>query len=146
MTEESLKDKKKGLKWFMNISILNNYKTGIIFIDEQHYILFRLCDEINKNINDQKKSLELLQIFYDLMQKHFIDEEKFMEELNFPFIRYHKIAHEVILEKVLKFLNSKDDYSIYMQKLLLKTVDDSFLKHTDHYDFQFIPFYQNKEK
>ena len=130
----------------MNIIFFNNYKIGIDFIDKENYILFKLTDEIYQSIFDEHKSLFLLNKFNEIIKLYFKTKENFMEEIVFPYRKYHKEAHDIILIKVINFLENKSKYDTYQQKYFIKTIDDCLLKHIDHYDTQIGIFFKNQTK
>lgn len=130
----------------MNIDFFNNYKIGIDFIDKEHKELFLICDEAVKNITYKEKSLELITEFNKLITEHFKNEEKYMEDIEYPYIKYHKEAHSVILSKLAHLIN-KDftlEYNKSRQEYLIKMFDDTLLKHTDHFDRQITDFLNSK--
>ena len=130
----------------MNIDFFNNYKIGIDFIDKEHRDLFLICDEAVKNITYKEKSLELIIKFNKLIIDHFKNEEKYMEDIEYPYIKYHKEAHSIILIKLDNLINKEFnlEYNKTRQEYLIKTFDDTLLKHTDHFDRQIIDFLNSK--
>lgn len=92
--------------------------TGVASMDEEHKCLISLMNQLYKlNIskagkNEIRKSLTALGQY---TQKHFSDEEAYMESIKFSRLGTHKIIHTQLLEKltdhVQKFENGGDTLS-----------------------------------
>jgi hemerythrin-like metal-binding protein len=82
--------------------------------------------------------IELLNL-YSIAEVHFKEEEELMQDIKYPFIKTHFIAHEDILHKIRVFLevleHTKKDYNLLL-KSLLKTIEN----HVDHYDIALFSF------
>ncbi len=86
------------------------YKVGVELIDEQHKELFgRLSNFIETVQNEMpwEEKLDKVKSTMEFMQEyvitHFADEEEYQEQINYPDIEEHKIAHA-------KFKAGIDDY------------------------------------
>ncbi len=85
-------------------------KVGVELIDEQHKELFgRLSNFIETVQNEMpwEEKLDKVKSTMEFMQEyvitHFADEEEYQEQINYPDIEEHKIAHA-------KFKAGIDDY------------------------------------
>lgn len=86
------------------------YRVGVDLIDSQHIELFsRLSNfiQVVQNENDWDEKLDEVKETMAFMQEyvvsHFDDEEKYMEEIEYPNIELHKKIHE-------DFKDSINDY------------------------------------
>ncbi len=72
-------------------------------IDEQHKKLFELINDFYDNINN-KSNQELIIKLVEGMRAytcmHFLQEEKYMKNLNYPAYEPHKKQHEIFIQKI----------------------------------------------
>jgi hemerythrin len=82
------------------------YRTGIGFVDEEHRKLFEIIRETNEVIHAQllhDKYDAIVQIIGELKEytvKHFTDEEKYMESIQYEGIYQQRIAHNAFVERL----------------------------------------------
>lgn len=75
-------------------------RTGHEEIDEQHRMLFKICDRIEKNFDDgdqaKKRNTAIEGAKYLKMYtlRHFETEERLQQSLNFVDYEKHKMVHE----------------------------------------------------
>lgn len=79
----------------------DRYCIGVDKIDQQHKELFNRVYEFLKATNEKKnweerieKVKETITFMQDYVIYHFNDEEKLMEEINYPEVELHKKIHE----------------------------------------------------
>lgn len=103
---------------------LNKYNTGNKIIDSEHQHLISLINEIiekRKEMNLQ----EIKRIFFEIKKyayMHFCNEEKLMEEMNYPKRENHKAQHKIFVEeldKVEKELLEEDKYVSFEMMMFL---------------------------
>ena len=70
--------------------------SDLIWQDTQHQVLFRLIDQI-KEVPLDREILTKLKLYAD---HHFILEETYMEELNYPHAAAHILAHNRFREEL----------------------------------------------
>jgi len=76
---------------------LDEYNIGVQKIDEQHRELLSIAHKLQQDIisNRSKKILfDTLLFLKDYTNKHFIDEEDYMTEINFDELKKHKRLHK----------------------------------------------------
>lgn len=91
----------EAITWSRDFSIKN------MQLDEQHELIFKITSLANDlalkvQDNNELHKDELKQILAKLFQYikiHFRDEEKFMENIDFPLIEEHRKSHQILLKK-----------------------------------------------
>jgi len=123
------------LKWDQNISLNND------FIDNQHKELFKIVNKLvaNCNVNYDYKIIQ--NIIYELFEytnNHFKEEERLLEERNYPHLEIHITEHAGFIKKLndinVKLNKSKDKKTA---KELLVFVKNWLLEHTSKYDLDY---------
>ena len=115
------------------------YWTGIELIDDEHKKLFDIIRETNDIIHAQflhDKYDEIMRILHELQEyteRHFKDEEDYMERIGYKRIEVQKRAHEAFVDKIKKIdLREIDDnQEEYLEELidyLLKWLSNHILK------------------
>ena len=87
------------------------YYIGIEMIDEEHKQLFSYADEAYELLHDDftpdkyDRIEAILNDLCDYTKKHFSDEEKYMESINYKKLFTQKIQHQAFMEKLEKFMD-----------------------------------------
>jgi hemerythrin len=95
----------------------DEFKTGIMMIDAEHKELFRIFDEMKELLEDEyvrdkyDQTVHLLEELKDYAEKHFHDEEKYMESIQYKGLEAQKKAHR--------------SYIDYIDDLDLENIDDN---------------------
>ena len=112
------------------------YRINDLQIDSEHQKLFEIADEamtISKLKNDPEVKTKLMVVITKLsesVEAHFVNEQKHMEDIEYPDVEKHKFLHKNFL-KMLKILISKsDDMELEEIKSSLFTfINDYFVRH-----------------
>ncbi len=104
----------------------DEYRTGIDFIDEEHEELFRITDKAYKCLKEDSgydtydEILSILQELRDYTQRHFKDEEAYMERIHYEGLPAQQRAHEGFIDKISNIdMDSIDgDPKVYLQSLI----------------------------
>ena len=123
----SLEDLKKNFGW------KEIYNVGNSSIDTEHKKLFDIAQEAFIEVEPSQRSAKIREVLTDLytyMKSHFKHEEKFMEEINYPKFKEHKILHHDIIEKINTFVKQIPiiDESLF-EKELAKIIDIALVHH-----------------
>ncbi len=81
------------------------FELGFKKIDDQHKKLVGILNEVIEARNENKQAEIISKTLDELVkytQYHFSDEEKFMEEHNYPRIDEHKLLHKELINEVEK--------------------------------------------
>ena len=73
------------------------FSTGVEEMDNQHKRLIAMINKIHELLEEGKKEEArsyFIREITNYIEKHFRDEEKFMEDINFPRLKAHKMAHD----------------------------------------------------
>ena len=109
------------------------YNVGNSSIDTEHKKLFDIAQEAFIEVEPSQRSAKIREVLTDLytyMKSHFKHEEKFMEEINYPKFKEHKILHHDIIEKINTFVKQIPiiDESLF-EKELAKIIDIALVHH-----------------
>lgn len=105
---------------------LDEYRTGIQFIDEEHKELFRITGRANKCLHEDftydgyDEILGILQELRDYTKRHFKDEEDYMERIHYDGLAAQKRAHISFIDRVENIdLDAVDgDPKVYLESLI----------------------------
>lgn len=123
----NLEDLKKNFSW-REIYSLDNKE-----LDDDHKELFDIAKEAFKEISPEERNIKIKNILnrlYAYMKTHFKNEEKYMQEINYPLLDAHKKLHiqiiSIINEFVKKLPNSNENL---FEKELAKLIDTLLISH-----------------
>ena len=123
----SLEDLKSHSGW-KDIYSVNNE-----IIDKEHKELFNIAQEAFAYVEEKDKTKKIKEIvtdLYDYMKTHFLHEEKFMQEINYPKLEEHKKLHRGIILKINEFVKQLPTMNISdFEKELAKIIDISLVHH-----------------
>lgn len=93
------------MPWSQNLSV------GINLIDDQHKMWFDKAEalfEAGRNKKAKEYVGELLVFLDDYTKKHFADEEKYMQSINYPHYEEQKKAHTAFISQLAKLRSDYD--------------------------------------
>ncbi len=125
----------------------NHYKIGHKEIDDDHMYMFDLMSlaSTSSSRDELLMTAKLLQTFW---VEHIEREHKFMEDVKFPYIKYHIEEHNKISEAFKKSFSSIIDNTINEANITnrynnpMNHLIETLLNHIDHYDTQFGDYIQ----
>lgn len=127
----------------MNKDRFKHYTLGIPELDEHHWELFQILDEIKHSEKKDRTvcSKGLLELFFVKLEEHTEFEEQFMEEHGYPFLNAHKAAHPEATGK-LKAIRDKlgKHEEVYVD---ISDMVCLLCHHIDYGDFQFADYYKS---
>ena len=133
----------------MTIQWNEQYKLGIIEIDDQHKILINLIGELEKAILEENESKVLIEIWERLIeytQLHFYVEEEYFRKHNYDKRSEHCRQHQTFIKDLTEYLpiiDSHDNDSITAQNLL-KLLNDWLVHHILNEDAKYISLFKAK--
>lgn len=86
-----------------------SYRTGIETIDEQHYALFQMVDQllraidIEKSTQQKKDYIATISFMKHYVVQHFSDEEAYQASIHYPGLENHKKEHRDFTATVLSY-------------------------------------------
>ena len=126
-----------------NLPLSEAYLVGDELLDAQHKVILsymakiRACFLIEKNDKDLLTLMDRLETFCKL---HLWDEEKVMEEMNFPEIEDHKVQHALFLTHLENFTGRYEDLNTAMKIDELNFLKAWFLEHIEGSDRKYAEF------
>lgn len=106
---------------------LDEYRTGITFVDEEHRELFHITDKANKYLhhdfaygNGYDEITGILQELKDYTKRHFKDEEDYMERVHYEGLPAQRRAHESFVDRLENIDMDKvdGDPKVYLESLI----------------------------
>lgn len=138
----SLEDLRKSFGW-KNIYSVNNMR-----IDQEHRQLFDIAKEAFETVNDKdrpKKIKSILKDLYEYMKTHFKDEETYMEEIGYPYLKNHAGIHKKIINDLNEFVKRAPTIAPELfEKELALIIDLALVQHIIQEDRKIITWQQSK--
>lgn len=111
--------------------ITEEYLTGIQMIDEEHTHLFELAENAYQLLQEEflhDKYDQLAEIFKELQEyteKHFRDEEEYMESIDYQAIFIQRAQHRQFVQKLEEFIDAgfEDEQDEKIQEILTFLTD-----------------------
>ena len=123
-----------------------SYDLGIEQVDKQHRHLVELINDLYCACLGEKGALEekFRQVMKELVTYvmiHFKDEEKLMEEINYPNIKEHKQYHEDFVREILKSVNDYQNGKQLVPNYFVRFLRDWLFNHILITDKEMSKFY-----
>lgn len=121
------------------------YYIGIELIDEEHKQLFKYADEAYELLNDEftpdkyDKIEAILVKLRDYTEKHFSDEENYMESINYKKLFTQKIQHQEFISKLDEFIDQHKSETEDQDKQIMDILEyltEWLVNHILHVDGQ----------
>lgn len=114
------------------------YSVGRDDLDAQHQVLFKLVDAIPDQWDHKDLNRCVMKLF-KYTREHFIDEEKILEDINYPELAEHKKLHEDLISQ----LSNIGELGFSDEQSLLNFKEFAYNWITDHIlqqDHQYLKF------
>jgi hemerythrin-like metal-binding protein len=123
----------------MNPECFVHYTTGHKVIDDEHYELLSVADEIIKLCKSKFIPVEeittKMQHLNKLLLAHMQHEEDLMRNSNYPYFKAHCELHDELRIRFKKLLTI-NDFSYNRVEFLVDELQHIFINHIDAYDMQ----------
>lgn len=123
-------------------TLTSDLLTGVDGMDSQHRRLFDLINELSEAITEGKgreKMGAVLDALIDYTAKHFAEEEKLLEETNYPDLEAHKPLHRAFVSKVLESRKAFEQGTGMVSSDLVNFLNDWLVKHIGGVDKKYGP-------
>lgn len=125
------------------------YSVGIKSMDEQHYKMVEIANNLYESIKAGKKNEALVETFKSLVeyvQTHFSAEEKLMEDNEYPFnqLLKHKQEHQDLIKKIRELFEKAKSGSATVNLEMLNFLRDWIMIHIAESDKKYGPFLNAK--
>jgi hemerythrin-like metal-binding protein len=123
----------------MNEARFAHYKTGIKMLDDEHWHLLMLMDDIHQlcrerfpNVSGLTLAMEYL---HGELRDHIAHEEAYMDDHAFKWVSAHKAEHITLNSKMTELTASIKPGSRLVD-FVFGDLEDLFLNHIDYFDRQ----------
>lgn len=114
----------------------SEYNISNFKIDKEHQKLFTIAREamnISKLKDDKEvknKLKEIITKLFDYVGTHFSNEQKYMEEIDYPELENHKILHKNMLNMLTTLISELNKLELEdIEKLLFNFIEEYFIRH-----------------
>lgn len=114
----------------------SEYNISNFKIDKEHQKLFTIAREamnVSKLKNDKEvknKLKEIITKLFDYVGTHFSNEQKYMEEIDYPELGNHKILHKNMLDMLTNLISELNKLELVdIEKLLFNFIEEYFIRH-----------------
>ncbi len=114
----------------------SEYNISNFKIDKEHQKLFTIAREamsVSKLKDDKEvknKLKEIITKLFDYVGTHFSNEQKYMEEIDYPELGNHKILHKNMLDMLTNLISELNKLELAdIEKLLFNFIEEYFIKH-----------------
>ena len=114
-------------------------------LDAQHKELYELAKRIthlNSSFVLSKELKPFLRELLSFMNRHFVDEEEFMLQINYPNLSEHKKIHRKIILEIEEIIITEAKILNTMSRKIENVVTDLIFKHTAKEDYKITQFYE----
>lgn len=108
-------------------------------LDAQHKELFRLAAQVyglDASAATKAKIRELLHGFFAYMQKHFSEEEEYMQTINYPKLEEHRIQHQGIIDSLNIIIKKSHDLK-EIREAMRMMVREWLVEHIMQHDMEY---------
>jgi len=117
--------------------------TGIDGMDSQHRRLFDLINELSEAISEGKGRdvmVKVLDALIDYTAKHFADEERELEAINYPELDAQRRSHKAFVAKVMESRASFEAGTGMVASEVVNFLNDWLVKHIGGMDKKYGPY------
>ena len=117
-----------------------SYSIGLEQIDEQHEHLFLLLNKLYDDFTNgtSAQALDtLIEELIDYATYHFANEEKQMQDIDFPELQIHKAEHAIFSRRICEIERSYQDGGKHLTLELLAFLHNWLVTHILHSDMKF---------
>lgn len=114
----------------------SEYNISNLKIDKEHQKLFTIAREamnISKLKDDKEvknKLKEIITKLFEYVGTHFSNEQKYMEEIDYPELENHKILHKNMLNMLTNLISELNKLELEdIEKLLFNFIEEYFIRH-----------------
>ena len=111
-----------------------SYAVGIELVDKQHKHLINLTNQLYTACLGDKAELEdtfkdVMKELVDYVMVHFKDEEKIMDQINYPDIKEHKQKHELFIKEILSSVSAYSSGKQFVPNAFVRFLRDWLFNH-----------------
>jgi hemerythrin-like metal-binding protein len=117
------------------------YSVKVKEIDEQHQLLFKIINDLIKEINSFPQKEKVTSIISEIVKykdEHFATEEKYFMQFHYPEAEEHIKAHRQFIATLKEIQNKFGDDTINFAFALVDFLEDWLIDHLMHMDRRYI--------
>ena len=88
-----------------------HFSVGIMTMDKQHQVIFDHMSAVSSALEEKvprPRSIQLLETFDIYCKMHFFEEERLMDEMQYPALADHRRQHDQFVNSLEGFMAQKD--------------------------------------
>ena len=126
----------------------DKYSVKVEEIDKQHK---GLIDQVNKLHNAMKSGhgsdvvVEIIDELIKYSDSHFVTEENYMKEANYPQLKDHRQEHIKFREEVEKIKAKAEESTVGLSLKLLRFISEWLTNHFAGEDQKYVPYIKKKD-
>lgn len=124
-----------------------NYSVNVVELDQQHKKLIDMLNELHGAMLTGKSKDVLSKILDGLIDYtgyHFTNEEKYMNQYNYPEYQLHKLEHDKLVKQVLDFQSDFRSGKIGISVQIMNFLKEWLMNHILGTDKKYGPFFNEK--
>ena len=106
------------------------------------YELAKRITHLNSSFVHSKELKPFLRELLSFMNRHFVDEEEFMLQINYPNLSEHKKIYRKIILEIEEIIITEAKILNTMSRKIASVVTDLIFKHTAKEDYKIAQFYK----
>lgn len=123
----------------------DQYALGVHEMDGEHKILIEKINHFAQGIEERRSLHQLKGLFQDLgayVEEHFGHEENFMESIQYPDLKNHKVIHKNLISRLGHFADEMRAGRLDHDKLI-QFLNDWLIQHILGVDMKYAQFHQH---
>ena len=132
-----------GSRWGLKVVWNREYSSGNTEIDGQHLELVSIVNSLLEHVIAEEDAPELHSRFkniYQLVEKHFADEEELLLSSRYPEAEAHVARHNELLQKCAGLLRQDAEHAVSSVQMLQCIIHDLVLNHMVKEDGKYFVF------
>ena len=132
-----------GSRWGLKVVWNKEYSSGNAEIDGQHHELVSIVNSLLEHVIAEEDAPELHSRFkniYQLVEKHFADEEEILLSSRYPEAEAHVARHNELLQKCAGLLRQDAEHAVSSVQMLQCIIHDLVLNHMVKEDGKYFDF------
>jgi hemerythrin len=120
------------------------YSVHVDEIDDQHKTIIDMCNTLQDAIQTRKSKEvvgDIIKKLFRYAQTHFICEEKYFKQLDYPDADEHIVEHHKFVDRVFKLMNDYEKDRMGLTAQVMEFLQDWLDDHIQTHDKKYAPFF-----
>jgi len=126
----------------------DEYSVGVKKFDRQHKKIFKVINDLHSAMKEGKSKENMgviLKRLENYADKHFTDEEDYMEKYDYSDLENQKEQHEHYIAKISEFREEYDKGNMTISMDMMNFLKDWLKNHINGTDKKYSDFFEDKE-